>query len=107
VLLTTPIEHATLEWDDSGLVKRTLAAAAAQMHTTPDVIRGQMAMPLVTLGLLIPDQPDATDQVTAFLNHPHTLLVTLNPPQKVTFAEVSQAPAETRAHLLGVRIVAK
>jgi hypothetical protein len=33
--------------------------------------------------------------------------VTLNPPQKVTFAEVSLAPAEARAHLLGVRIVAK
>jgi hypothetical protein len=64
-------------------------------------------MPIVTLGLMLPDQPDAADQVTKFLNQPHTLTVTLNPPQKVTIAEVAAAPVGMRAHLLGLHIAAE
>ena len=106
-LMATTLNNATIAWTDAGLVDRSLNAAAAQMHTTPSVIRAQLAMPLVTLGLMIPDQPDATDQVTAFLNHPGTLTVTLTPPQKVTFADIAAAPTEGKAHLLGVHIQAK
>jgi hypothetical protein len=106
-LLTTPIDHAVVEWHDEGLVNRAFNAAAAQMHTTPDVVRTQLAIPIVTLGFLMPDQLDAADQVTNFLKAPGTLTITLDPPQPVTLAEVGQAPAEGRAHLLGARIQAK
>jgi hypothetical protein len=106
-LLTTPIDHAILEWHDQGLVNRALNAAAVQMHTSPDAVRAQLAMPLLTLGFLMPDQPDVADQLTSFLNHPNTLSITLDPPQPITFADVGKAPAETRAHLLGAHIQAK
>jgi hypothetical protein len=106
-LLTTPIDHATLDWHDQGLVNRALNAAAVQMHSTPDAIRAQLAMPLLTLGFLMPDQPDVADQLTEFLTHPNTLSVTLDPPQPITFAELGKAPADTRAHLLGAHIQAK
>jgi hypothetical protein len=106
-LLSTPIDHAIFEWHDEGLVNRALNAAAAQTHTTPDAVRAQLAMPLLTLGFLMPDQPDVADQLTSFITHPGTLTITLDPPQPVTFAEIGQAPAEARAHLLGVHIQAK
>jgi len=106
-LLTTPIDHAVVEWHDEGLVNRAFSAAAAQMHTTPDVVRAQLAIPIVTLGFLMPDQPDAADQVTAFLKNPGTLTVTLDPPQPVTLDELGQTPTEGRAHLLGARVQAK
>jgi len=106
-LMATSIDHATIEWDDSGLVNRSLAAAAAQMHSTPDVLRAQLAIPLVTLGLMVPDQPDLADQVTAFVNHPNILIVTIAPPQKITIGQVSQAEVTTRAHLLGLHVQAK
>jgi hypothetical protein len=77
------------------------------MHSTPDAVRAQLAMPLLTLGFLMPDQPDVADQLTSFLTHPGTLTITLNPPQPATLAEVGQAPAERRAHLLGVHVQAK
>jgi hypothetical protein len=105
-LLNTPIDHADLSWHDQGLVNRALNAAATQMHTTADAVRAQLAMPLLTLGFLMPDQPDVADQLTAFLTHPNTLSVTLAPPQPITFADIGKAPAETRAHLLGAHIQA-
>jgi hypothetical protein len=106
-LLTTSIDHAVVEWHDEGLVNRAFNAAAAQMHTTPDVVRTQLAIPIVALGFMMPDQPDAADQLTNFLKAPGTLTITLDPPQPVTLAEVGQAPSEGRAHLLGARIQAK
>jgi len=105
-LLTTPIDHATLDWHDKGLVNRAFNAAAVQMHTTPDAIRAQLAMPLVALGFMMPDQPDVADQLTSFLTHPNTLTVTLDPPAPITFADIGKAPADSRAHLLGAHIQA-
>jgi hypothetical protein len=106
-IMATTLDHATVAWDDASLTSRLMAVAAAQMHTTPELIKAQLAMPIVTLGLMLPDQPDAADQVTKFLNQPHTLTVTLNPPQKVTIAEVAAAPVGMRAHLLGLHIAAE
>jgi hypothetical protein len=106
-LLGTTLDQATLTYEDHSLTGRLFAVAAAEMHTTPDLVRAQLAMPVVTLGLMLPDQPDVADQVTSFLNHPGTLTITINPPQKVTLGQVAQAPGPTRAHLLGVHITAK
>jgi len=107
MLLNTPIDHAVLTWHDQGLVDRVFNAAAAQMHSTADAVRGQLAMPIITLGFLMPDQPDAADQLTAFLQHPGTLTITLDPPRPVTLAELGKTSSEGRAHLLGARIEAK
>ncbi len=106
-LLATTLNHATIVFQDAGLVDRSFNAAANIMHSTPDAVRAQLAIGLITLGLMIPDQPDATDQVSTFLNHPGTLTVSMNPPQKITLSDIGQAPAQEKAHLLGVHIQAK
>ena len=106
-LMGTTLNHATIVWQDAGLVDRSFNAVASTMHSTAAVVRAQLAVPLVTLGLMIPDQPDATDQVSAFLNHPGTLTITMNPPQKTTIGDIAQASTPEKAHLLGVHIQAK
>jgi hypothetical protein len=106
-LFTTTLNSATIALQDNGLIDRSFNAAATIMHSTPDAVRAQLAIGLVTLGLMIPDQPDATDQVSTFLNHPGTLTITMNPPQKITIGDIGQAAAQEKAHLLGVHIQAK
>jgi hypothetical protein len=106
-LMGATVNQAQIIWDDGSLVRRLFAVAAVQMHTTPELVRAQLAMPILTLGLMMPDQPDAADQLTAFLTNPHILTVTMTPPAPVTFAQIGQVPATARAHLLGVHIQAQ
>ncbi len=106
-VLATTIDHASVVFEDHSLIGRLIAVAAAQSHTTPDMVRSQLAMPVVSLGLMLPDQPDASDQLTNFINHPGTLTIAITPPQKVTIADIAQAPLPERAHLLGVHITSK
>ncbi len=106
-LLAASVTHAALELDDASLVNRIFAAVASQGGTTPDALRAQLAIPLMTAGLFVPDQPDIGEQLTRFLNHPGKLRITLDPPQKVTLADVAQAPAQSRAHLLGLHVEGK
>ena len=106
-ILAATIDHASVVYDDHGLTGRLLAVAAAQTHTTPDIVRAQLAMPVISLALMVPDQQDASDQLTNFLNHPGTLTITMAPPQKVTLGEVAGAPLPERAHLLGVHVTSK
>ncbi len=103
-LMGTMIEKATLVWDDHSLTNRIFKVVAGQAHATPEQIKAQLALPLVALGVLLPEQPDAADQVTHFLNDPHRLTVTFAPPEKVSLGQVAQAPATQRAQLLGVHI---
>jgi hypothetical protein len=105
-LMNTVLDHARIDWQDSSLTDRIFKVAAVQMHSTADTVRAQLALPLVALGVLVPDQPDAVDQVTAFLKAPQSLTITMNPPQKVTFGEIGRAPANERAHLLGLHVTA-
>ncbi len=103
-LMGTTIQNATLVWEDHSLTNRIFKVVAGQSHTTPALIRAQLAIPIVALSVLLPEQPDAADQLTRFLDNPQRLTVTLNPPQKMTLGEVAQAPATQRAQLLGVQI---
>jgi hypothetical protein len=106
-LESTVLNHAAISLQDHGLVDRIFNAVASRMHTTPAIIRAQLAVPLVTLGLMIPDQPDATDQISAFLNHPGTLSVAMTPPANTTIADIEHAPMQAKAHVLGVKIQAR
>ncbi len=103
-LMGVTLQQATLVWDDNSLTNRLFKLAAEQTHTSPALIRAQLAMPIVALGVMLPEQPDAADQLTHFLDNPHRLTVTLNPPGKVSLGDVAQAPALQRAQLLGVRV---
>ena len=106
-ILATTIDHASVVYEDHSLTGRLIGVAAAQSHTSPEIVRAQMAMPVVSLGMMIPDQQDAADQLTNFLNHPGTLTITMAPPRHTTVADVAAAPLTARAHLLGVHITAQ
>ena len=106
-ILATTIDHASVVYEDHSLVGRLIGVAAAQSHTSPEIVRAQLAMPVVSLGMMIPDQQDAADQLTNFLNHPGTLTITMTPPQHTTVADIAAAPLPARAHLLGVHITAR
>ena len=56
--------------------------------------------------MMVPNQPDAADQLTSFLNHPGTLTITMIPPQKTTLAQIALAPVPARAQMLGFHIKA-
>ncbi len=103
-LMNTTIKQMKLVYDDHSLTDRLFKVAAVQSHTTPEMLRGQLAMPLLTLGVMVPDQPDIADQITAFLTHPHQLTITLAPPQPVTFATLAGTPALQRAHAAGLHV---
>jgi hypothetical protein len=103
-LMATKLDHATLSWDDASLTSRIFKVAAAQGHTTPELVRSQLAVPILALGVLVPDQPDVADQLTAFLDHQNHLTVELKPQAPVMLGDVARAPATERAHLLGVHV---
>ncbi len=105
-LMATTLHGASVVYEDHSLVNRLLAVAGAQMHTTPDMVRAQLAVPVLTLGMMLPSQPDAAEQLTNFLDHPGTLTVTMTPPQGTTLAQIAQAPVPARAQMLGVHIKA-
>ena len=100
------IDQASLEWDDASLTNRLINLAALQQNTTPDQVKAAAAMPLAGLAMMLPDQPDAGAQVTAFLNNPHQLRITLDPPSPMKLSEIAALPVPERAHALGVRIKA-
>ncbi len=103
-LMGTTMDHASVVWDDVSLTDRVFKMMAVQEHSTPELVRGQLAIPLVALGVMLPDQPDAATQVSAFLDHPHRLTVTMAPTQPVVLGDVARAPVAQRAHLLGVHV---
>jgi hypothetical protein len=98
------IDHAALSFDDKSLVGRVIGVLAMQQNSTPEAVRAQAAMPLAALSMLLPDEPDAAAQITAFLDHPHNLRITLDPPTPVSLAQVAAAPMQSRAHMLGLKI---
>ncbi len=103
-LAKATLDRASLVWEDASLVDRALRVAAQKDGVTPDQVRGQLAMPIIALGSLVPDQPDAAEQVTAFVTHPHRLTLTMQPPSKLTFGALAAAPVAARAHMLGLHV---
>lgn len=95
---------ASFTWDDVSLVTRLLKMAAAKQGVTPEQIRAGLALPLASLPMLMPEQPDAAEQINAFLDGRHTLKVTLNPPSPVGIADLQGVPAAQKAAVLGVRV---
>jgi hypothetical protein len=95
---------ASFTWDDVSLVTRLLKMAAAKQGVTPEQVRASLALPLASLPMLMPEQPDAAEQINAFLDGRHKLTVTLNPPSPVGMADLQAAPAPQKAALLGIKI---
>jgi hypothetical protein len=98
------LKSALLQWTDNSLVNRVFKVAAAQSGKSVDDLRATLALPIASLGMFLPDQPDAPAQVSAFLADPKQLTITLAPPQPVSLFDVAQASAQEKAALLGVRV---
>jgi hypothetical protein len=98
------VSHAALWFDDKSLVGRVIGVLAMQQNATPEQVRAEAAMPLAGLSMLLPDEPDAAAQVSAFLDHPHSLRISLDPPAPVSLGAVAAAPMTERAHMLGLKI---
>jgi hypothetical protein len=95
---------ASVKWDDASLTGRVFKMAAAKQGLTPEQLRAGLAMPLASLPIFLPDQPDAAAQVNAFLDGHHSIGVTLTPPAPVSLAQLQDTPPQAKAALLGVRI---
>jgi hypothetical protein len=104
VLQQTRLENATLRWEDASLTNRIFDAVAENRGTTPEALRTQVGLMTIGLAMILPNQPDAGAQVSAFINNPKTLTISLAPPKPVTIGEVLAAPMAARASLLGVHI---
>jgi len=96
--------HASLGWDDASLTGRLLKIEAARIGKPEKELRGNIAKVLVVLPRLIPRQPDAADQITAFLDGQHSISFTMEPSVPVSLGEIGGAPATDKASMLGLRI---
>ncbi len=98
------LTDASLVWDNTSLTQRLLKMTAAKQGVTPDQVRMGLALPLASLAILMPDQPDAAAQVTAFLDGQHQLSITAKPSVPVGIVQWEATPVPQRAALLGLRV---
>lgn len=95
---------ATVQWNDNSLTNRIFKVISAQSGKSVDDLHATLALPIASLGMFLPDQPDAPAQVSAFLADPKQLTITLAPPAPVSLMDVAKASAQEKASLLGVSV---
>jgi hypothetical protein len=100
----TKLIAAEMRWDDASLTGRLFKVAAAQTGKSEQELRATISLSLLGLIAMLPDQPDAADQVNAFLDGRHSLEITLAPPAPVRLGDLEAVPLPQKAHVLGVRI---
>jgi hypothetical protein len=98
------INSADIHWNDASLTSRLFKLAAARSGQSEDALRSTLSLSLIGLAAYLPDQPDAADQVNAFLDGRHSLDITIAPSTPVTVADLTAAGTTEKPHLLGVRI---
>jgi hypothetical protein len=96
--------NASLTWDDTSLTGRVFKMLAAQSGKSVDELHAALALPVASLAIFLPNQPDAPAQVSAFLADPKQLTITLAPPDPVSLYDVAKASAQQKAALLGVTV---
>jgi hypothetical protein len=100
----TKLIAADIRWDDASLAGRLFKVAAAQTGKSEQELRATIAMSLLGIAAVLPDQPDAADQINAFLDGRHSLEITLAPPAPVRLGDLASVPVPDKAHVLGVKI---
>jgi hypothetical protein len=101
---TARLNAAALTWNDASLTGRLIRMAAAKQGLTPEQLKAGLALPLASLPVLMPEQPDAGAQIQAFLDGQHQLSIRLNPPTPVGLDEWKATPGPGKAALLGVQV---
>ena len=100
----TKLINADLRWDDASLVGRLFKVAAAQTGKSEQELRATLSLSLLGVSAMLPDQPDAADQINAFLDGRHSLEIILAPPAPVKLGDLEAVPVPQKAHVLGVKI---
>lgn len=103
-VLQAALRSAIIQFTNHSLFGRALKVAAVLQHTTPDKLQAMLYVSTMGLHAVLPNQPDAAEQVGAFLQGQHGLSITFNPPQPVSVAQLQSAPPALRASLLGARV---
>jgi len=98
------LKSATVQWTDNSLVNRVFKVASLQTGKSVDDLHTALALPIASVGMFLPNQPDAPAQLSAFLADPKQLTVTLAPPEPVSLYDVAHASAQEKAALLGVSV---
>jgi hypothetical protein len=100
----TKLIAADLRWDDASLAGRLFKMAAAQTGKSEQELRATISLGLMGLTAMLPDQPDAADQVNAFLDGRHSLEIKLAPPAPVRLGDLASVPVPQKAQVLGAKI---
>jgi hypothetical protein len=100
----TRLIKADLRWDDASLTGRLFKVAAAKSGKSEQELRATISLSLLGVAAMLPDQPDAADQINAFLDGRHTLEIILAPPAPVRLGALASVPVPEKAHVLGVKI---
>lgn len=105
VLRSLRLYGASIRWDDASLTDRLFHLISLEQGKSVEALRAQLSIPLMSLGFLMPEQPDAGAQVNAFLDGKHRLIVTLAPPHApVSLGDVAAASPAEKAAILGITI---
>ena len=94
----------TVQWNDNSLTNRIFKVISAQSGKSIDDLHAALALPVASLAMFLPNQPDAPAQVNAFLADPKQLTITLAPSPPVSLYDVAKASAQQKAALLGVTV---
>jgi hypothetical protein len=100
----TKLISADVRWDDASLTGRLFKIAALQTGKSEQELRATISLSLLGVSAMLPDQPDAADQINAFLDGRHSLEIILAPPTPVRIGDLESVPVPEKAHVLGVKI---
>jgi len=96
--------HGAIGWDDASLTGRLFKIAATKSGHTEAELKANIEVGLAMLPRFLPNQPDAADQIKAFLDGQHSINITMEPTAPVSLGDVGGAQPQDKAGLLGLKI---
>jgi hypothetical protein len=97
----------TLRFTNGSLVQRIVAMQARQANKTPQEITDEAKLAgSFAAAALVPDQPDAGEQVAAFIADPHVLTMTATPAAPVPLGAFLGAGRDTAKSALNLKLSA-
>jgi hypothetical protein len=97
----------TLRFTNGSLVQRIVAMQARQANKTPQEITDEAKLAgSFAAAALVPDQPDAGEQVAAFIADPHVLTITATPAAPIPLRAFLGAARDTAKSALNLKLSA-
>jgi hypothetical protein len=98
------IVSASVRWDDDSLTGRVFHMMSVQSGQPEEQLQAAASLALIPIAMNMPDQPDAAQQVQAFLSGRHALIVTVKPPAPVAVGALKGMKPADATRALGLRI---